>query len=161
MSEHANYLRRVGFSRCIRCDFTTEGIESFTEQDKALDAHLAEKHPGWMTDGYQTVADWSPATTHDRRDFEREAIELVAEETGYPGVFIAAGLARDNPETRIQIVAVKAVRECARRLKAEALLREFGRHKISCPHNNENLTSSDICRCGWNGVDESLARRTK
>ena len=46
-----NYMQRVGHSSCIRCDFETSDEMSFEEQDAALMAHLAEKHPDWMTDG--------------------------------------------------------------------------------------------------------------
>jgi hypothetical protein len=45
-----NYMRRVGKSSCIRCEFETDEAQSFAEQDAALMAHLAEKHPNWMTE---------------------------------------------------------------------------------------------------------------
>jgi len=46
-----NYLQRIGKSSCIRCDFETDENTSFAEQDAAMMAHLAEKHPNWMTEG--------------------------------------------------------------------------------------------------------------
>jgi hypothetical protein len=46
-----NYMQRVGHSSCIRCDFETSDDMPFEEQDAAMMAHLAEKHPNWMTDG--------------------------------------------------------------------------------------------------------------
>ncbi len=46
-------LQRVGFSRCVRCDFTTEGIKDFSEQDKQMSEHLDKVHPGWVL---ETVA---------------------------------------------------------------------------------------------------------
>ncbi len=49
----ANYMQRMGFSRCVRCEFTTEGIVDFAEQDKAMMAHLSEKHPNWMTERFK------------------------------------------------------------------------------------------------------------
>jgi hypothetical protein len=45
-----NYMQRVGKSSCIRCDFETDESQSFAEQDAAMHAHLAEKHPNWMTE---------------------------------------------------------------------------------------------------------------
>ena len=45
-----NYMQRVGKSSCIRCEFETDEAQSFAEQDVAMMAHLAEKHPNWMTE---------------------------------------------------------------------------------------------------------------
>ena len=50
-----NYMRRIGHSSCIRCDFETSDDMSFAEQDKAIMDHLAEKHPDWMTDGGASI----------------------------------------------------------------------------------------------------------
>lgn len=44
------YVQRVGVSSCIRCEFKTSAEMSFAEQDSAMMAHLAGKHPGWMTE---------------------------------------------------------------------------------------------------------------
>lgn len=49
MTEQVNNMQRVGFARCVRCDFTTEGISSFDEQDKALREHLNARHPDWQS----------------------------------------------------------------------------------------------------------------
>jgi hypothetical protein len=42
-----NFMQRVGHSSCIRCDFETDDAMSFAEQDAAMMAHLADKHPNW------------------------------------------------------------------------------------------------------------------
>lgn len=50
-----NFMQRVGKSSCVRCEFETDESMSFAAQDAAMMAHLAEKHPGWMTDGGASI----------------------------------------------------------------------------------------------------------
>ena len=50
-----NFLQRVGHASCVRCDFETSDSMSFEEQDTAMNAHLTEKHPDWMTDGGASI----------------------------------------------------------------------------------------------------------
>ena len=50
-----NYMQRVGHSSCVRCEFETSDEMSFEEQDAAMMAHLAEKHPDWQTDGGASI----------------------------------------------------------------------------------------------------------
>jgi len=44
-------LQRIGNSKCIRCNFETDPLESFEEQDRNMMTHLNLTHPGWMVDG--------------------------------------------------------------------------------------------------------------
>jgi hypothetical protein len=53
--EQVNFLQRVGHASCIRCDFETSDRMSFEEQNAAMNAHLTEKHPDWMTDGGASI----------------------------------------------------------------------------------------------------------
>jgi hypothetical protein len=48
-------IQRVGHVSCIRCDFETTDEMSFADQDAAMVAHLAEKHPDWMIDGGASI----------------------------------------------------------------------------------------------------------
>ena len=69
--DSVNYMQRVGHSSCIRCDFETSDEMPFKEQDAAMMAHLAEKHPNWMTDGVtmqERPSDWKPLTTYQEGD---------------------------------------------------------------------------------------------
>src|SRR5580692_7588637 len=47
----ANFVARVGCSRCIRCDFKTDEREPLDVQDRKMYEHLDAKHPGWRLDG--------------------------------------------------------------------------------------------------------------
>ena len=64
----ANYMQRIGHSRCIRCEFETTYEMSFAEQDAALMAHLEEAHPNWMFDNIKGSIEtsWSRFLKRDK-----------------------------------------------------------------------------------------------
>ena len=73
-------LQQVEHSSCIRClDFETSDGMSFEEQDTALRAHLAEKHPDWQTDGGASILERRlPKSEKDRIvDLERQLADCA------------------------------------------------------------------------------------
>ena len=72
-----NYMQRVGHTSCLRCEFETSDDMSFQEQDAAMDAHLAEFHPNWMTDGGASILkERMPRSNEDIMRQAREALEF-------------------------------------------------------------------------------------
>lgn len=127
-------ILRVGFSRCIRCEFTTEGVDSFDAQDKAMDAHLAEKHPGWMTDGFKSgriTVDLTAPPEQKGAEFERESIERVSMTLDLADDFMRECVESEGSDDG-EVNAVKlAVGECSQRLKLEAEIEHETEMKVS------------------------------
>lgn len=90
MSEQMNYMQRVGHSRCVRCDFETSDDMTFEQQDAAMMAHLADRHPNWMAE--QVTAEPSP-----------EPKAAPASEAQTPAVPVAAWRALMEEETKESI----------------------------------------------------------
>lgn len=67
-----NYLKQVGTTRCIRCDFVTDDSKTFAEQNAEIHAHLNTAHPGWITETSQTSPQPSSAFPIDKTDVWEE-----------------------------------------------------------------------------------------
>ena len=86
------HIQRIGKSSCIRCEFETNEKMSFAEQDAAMMAHLAEKHPDWMTEPLTRQQEQRLAKLHLTPD-QRRIAELEQQ-------LAALSWARITPETK-------------------------------------------------------------
>jgi chromosome segregation ATPase len=115
-----NFMQRVGHSSCIRCDFETDDAMSFVEQDAAMMAHLADKHPNWHTEKLTPEQERRLAARwQDPRDKRIEELE--------------ADVAKFRREIDLRVEQASALNEDKERFKADnAQLRAENERLIGC-----------------------------